>query len=161
MLEDDGLDGGVTLAHDIFVEEFLLDVVDALHVGVDDVDQFGAVAVGQSLTPLETLELQEEVQDVEVVDEVDEGEPHTALGLQVHGQVEVVVGAFEVLVYQLQHVVLKDFDGNVLDHESGQSLHFFIIVLLSSQDAIEVHGVVLGTNQHLLLGLLALGGLQN
>jgi len=127
IIEDDGLDVAVVLLHDVLVQELLLYFINALHVSVHYLNVLGTVAVGDGLAPLHAVELQVEVQDVPRIDEVNESETDTALSLQVHGQVEVVVFATVVPVEQLQHIVLLETNRDVLDHKSCQTEDLFIV----------------------------------
>ena len=94
-----------------------------------------------------------------MVDEVDEGEPDAALGLEVHWEVEVVVLAVEVLVDELEHVVLHDSDWNILNHQGSLSDDLLVVVPVGKEHPVEIDLVVLGALEHLLLDLLVLGGL--
>lgn len=159
VLEQDRFDALVILLHDVLVSELLLDLEEPLDVGVHDLAVLLAVALRHGIAPSEAVELQEEVQNEEGVSHVDEGKANALVGLQVHGQVEVVVLAVEVLVDQLQHVVLHKLDRDVLDHQRSKVHHLEVMVLLRLQDPEEVDHVVARADVDFLWWLLGLESL--
>lgn len=75
--------GRIRLLHDGFVSELGPYLLDALHVGVDDLAALVAIAVGYVVTPLYQVKLQEKFEDVNRGNQVYESEADSLLGSEV------------------------------------------------------------------------------
>lgn len=113
------------------------------------------------IAPVNLIEFEVEVENVQRMQHVYECEADRTLRLQIHGQIKVVVLAQKVLVYQFEHVSLQELYRDVPDHQSGQGLYLLIIfiqcrylslvkTLMRLQDFHQVYLVVFRPNEHLL-----------
>jgi hypothetical protein len=164
VIKDYRFDACVVLLHNVFVLQLPLDLRETLHVGVDDFAVLLAIAQRHRFVPLHGVEFEIEVQNKKRMSHINESETHIEPCFEVHGQVEEVVPPSEVPVQQLEHIVLHELDGDVLDHQSGQLLRLCIRVLFGSKNSVEVDLVALRPSQVLprfllLLLLVSFGGL--
>jgi hypothetical protein len=111
-----GLDSFVILFHYAFVLQFFVALLDALHVSVHYFAVLLAVAVLNLVNPAATVEFQVEIEDKNGRSHVDKSEAHVVLGLDIDGQVEEVILATKLLIYDVQHIILTKFHWYILDH---------------------------------------------
>ena len=128
-------------------------LLDALHVGVYYFAVFLAVAVLDFVNPSATVEFQVEVQNENGRSHVDEREAHVELGFDIDGQVKEVIFATKLLIYDVEHIILTKFHGNILYHQSRLSQYFRIVGLITVQNSIEINPIFLYRIEHFLLVL--------
>lgn len=87
---------------------------------------------------------------------VDECKTYALVGLEIHGQVKVIVRVLELLVYQIEQVLLHELNWNVPNHECRLRHDFFIEVCLGHQDFVQINGIVSWSNVDFLLRRLIL-----
>ena len=98
IVEDERLDLLVILFHDVLVQQLLFDLLDSLHIGIDNFSAFCRIAVLHDFAPPHLIKLKEKVQYEEWMSHVDEGKAYAALSFKIHGQVKVIILPIEVSV---------------------------------------------------------------
>lgn len=94
--------------------------------------------------PLDALELKKEVENVNWMNEIDEGIAYIALSFQVHGKVEVVILSFVIDIDHVEQLHLLELVRNVPNHNCCS-------LLFSSHDPVEVDIVAQSLLTFLLL----------
>ena len=105
------------LFHNIFVHKLCLDLLNTLNVSIRNLTVFVTFTFRNFVRPLDAIEFEVEIQDVERMHHVDKGKSYTLLRLQIFGQIKVIINVLEFLVNDCHHFSLIKLNGYVLDHE--------------------------------------------
>lgn len=116
-VKGDWADTVLTLSHDVFVGHHAQVARFPLHMSVVQLASFLAVAVFHDFVPFQAVKITEKVKNVNWVSKVDVGVSSVASGLEVNGQVEVVILVLVVLVDKALNVHLGESHGDVSHHD--------------------------------------------
>ena len=132
----------ISFFHYCLVSELLPDLVNTLHVGIDNLTVLVAVAVLNIVTPLNQMEFQVELNDVHWRNHVDESKSHSLLGPKVLWKVEKIELLSEFAVYHFQNVVVIELYRDVFNHQSCLTQNLTVVARLCKKQTFKLNLII-------------------